>query len=56
MIDEDARAAIRAGGPHFLKDDDYYFEYDIEEAASAYWVNVGQPGTYAVRRAWGAVG
>lgn len=52
VIDEDARAAVRAEGPHFLKADDYYFEYDIEEAATAYWVNVGRPGTYPVRHAW----
>ena len=52
IIDEEARAAIRANGPHFLKTEDYYFEYDIEEAATAYWVNVGQPATYPVRRAW----
>jgi predicted pyridoxine 5'-phosphate oxidase superfamily flavin-nucleotide-binding protein len=52
VTDEDARAAVRAQGPHFLKVDDYYFEYDIEEAATAYWVNVGQPGTYPALRAW----
>ena len=52
VTDEEARAAIRAAGPHFLKDDDYYFEYDIEEAATAYWEHVGQPGTYPVRRSW----
>lgn len=54
VTDEEARAAIRAAGPHFLKDDDYYFEYDIEEAATAYWEHVGQPGTYPVRRSWKA--
>lgn len=56
ITDEEARAAIRAAGPHFLKDDDYYFEYDIEEAATAYWEHVGQPGTYPVRRSWKAAG
>ncbi len=54
ITDDDARMAIRAAGPHFLKDDDYYFEYDIEEAATAYWEHVGQPGTYPVRRLWKA--
>ncbi len=52
VVAEDARAAIRAQGPQFLKDDDHYFEYDIEEAATAYWEHVGQPGTYPVRRVW----
>src|SRR4029079_16174132 len=52
ITDEGERASIRQRGPDFVKDDDYYFEYDIEEAASAYWVNVGQPGTYPQRRSW----
>jgi general stress protein 26 len=46
------RALLRERGSHFLKEDDYYFEYDIEEAATAYWVNVGQPGTYPMRSSW----
>ena len=46
------RAAILAAGPHFVKPDDWYFEYDIEEAATAYWVHAGQPGTYPVRARW----
>lgn len=52
-IDDDAgRAEIRRDGPGFVKGDDFLFEYDIAEAASAYWVDVGQPGTYAVRQSW----
>ena len=39
-------------GPHYAHDEDCIFEYDIEEAASAYWVNCGQPGTYPVRSRW----
>lgn len=35
-----------------VKDSEWLFEYDIEEAASAYWEHVGLPGTYAVRRTW----
>ncbi len=35
-----------------MKEHDRIFEYDIEAAATAYWVNVGQPGTYPVRRRW----
>jgi general stress protein 26 len=39
---------------HYVRMEDRLFEYDIEEARTAYWVNVGQPGTYPVRRAWTA--
>jgi len=49
---KDERTRIIAGGPDFLKEHDYIFEYDIEHAAAAYWVNVGKPGTYPVRREW----
>lgn len=56
VTDEAERAMVRRDGPHFVHLDDYYFQYDIEEAASAYWVNVGQPGTYPVRRTWKASG
>jgi hypothetical protein len=52
VIAADERAMVLEHGPHFVKPDDYFFAYDIEEAATAYWVNVGQPGTYPVRHAW----
>jgi hypothetical protein len=52
VTDEQERAVVRERGPQFLKADDYYFEYDIEEAATASWEHVGQPGTYPVRRSW----
>ena len=39
---------------HYVRDEDYLFEYDIEEAATAYWEKVGQPGTYPVRDRWHA--
>ena len=54
VTDERERALVVERGPHFVRTDDCYFEYDIEEAAVAYWVNVGQPGTYPVRRSWRA--
>jgi hypothetical protein len=41
---------------HYFRVEDALFEYDIEEARTAYWVNVGQPGTYAKRRVWRASG
>jgi hypothetical protein len=54
--DAPARALVLRDGPNFAREDDYIFEYDIAEAASAYWVDVGQPGTYPVRRTWKAAG
>jgi hypothetical protein len=54
IIEPAERARVQRGGPHWVKADDHYFEYDIEEASTAYWVNVGQPGTYPVRRRWTA--
>lgn len=48
------RDAIIERGPHWLKHDDCIFEYDVEQADTAYWVNVGRPGTYPVRRRWRA--
>jgi general stress protein 26 len=45
---------ICAAGPHYFEATGYLFEYDIEEAATARWVNVGRPGTYAERRSWRA--
>ena len=48
------RERVVAEGPHYARDEDHLFEYEIEEAAAAYWVNVGQPGTYPVRKSWRA--
>ncbi len=46
------RDAVIDRGPHYAREEDCIFEYDIDEAASAYWVNCGQPGTYPVRSRW----
>jgi hypothetical protein len=54
ITDRDEAARIIAQGPHYFRIEEYLFEYDIEEAATAYWENVGQPGTYPVRRSWRA--
>jgi hypothetical protein len=51
---EPDRGLIRKLGPHYVHEDDYYFDYDIEAAMTAYWVNVGQPGTYPERTFWRA--
>lgn len=52
ISDGSQRDHVLRDGPAYVKPDDYIFEYDIAEAASAYWVNVGQPGTYPVRQSW----
>jgi hypothetical protein len=44
------RSRVLAAGPHFVKPHGCTFEYDIEEAATAYRVDVGEPGTYPIRR------
>ncbi len=54
VIDAATRALVLERGPHYVKQHDHIFEYDIEEAATAYWVKVGQPGTYPVRQTWRA--
>ena len=41
---------------HYVRMEDCLFEYDIEEAHTACWVNVGKPGTYPVRQKWKAEG
>jgi uncharacterized pyridoxamine 5'-phosphate oxidase family protein len=46
------RALVKERGPHYVHEDDHYFEYDLKQAMTAYWVDVGKPGTYAVRRWW----
>lgn len=46
------REGVIERGPHYARTEDYIFEYDVDEAASAYWEKVGQPGTYPVRRRW----
>ena len=35
-----------------VEPEELVFEYDIEQAATAYWENVGQPDTRPVRRSW----
>ena len=39
-----------------IKPEEWLFEYDIEEAATARWENLGQPDTRAIRRRWVAQG
>jgi hypothetical protein len=52
VTDAATRALIMAQGPHFVHADDYFFEYDIELAATTVWENVGKPATRPIRRRW----
>jgi hypothetical protein len=51
VTDPELRAQAEAER-HYIRPEDYLFEYHIEAAMSAYWEHVGQPGTYPVRRFW----
>jgi len=59
--DESLRAAIRAviartevGGMIESVAQDPLFEFDLRQVDVARWVDIGQPGTHAVRRQWRA--
>jgi hypothetical protein len=54
VTDGPVRQAILKESPHWVKPEDCIFAYDVEAAATAYWVNAGKPGTYPVRRTWRA--
>jgi hypothetical protein len=48
-------AAVDASGVGGMMESvrhDPVFEFDIERADAAHWEQVGEPGTYAVRRRW----
>ena len=60
--DAETKAMVLAEGPEAgrqpdgallnLKPEELLFEYDIEEALSGHWENVGQPDTRPVRSKW----
>lgn len=52
VTDDLTRAAVSTAAGHTIRDHDWIFEYDIEEAMMAYWENVGQPDTRPVREFW----
>jgi hypothetical protein len=52
VTDDTTRAAVTEAAGHTVRAQDWIFEYDIEEAMSAYWEHVGQPDTRPVRRFW----
>ena len=49
---DETRAAVSDAAGHTVREIDWIFEYDIEEAMMAYWEHVGQPDTYPVREFW----
>ena len=58
VTDAETRAIAVEGASQFgdgtlrVEPEELVFEYDIEQAATAYWENVGQPDTRPVRRSW----
>ena len=49
-----ARTVMPGGSMLQIRPEEWLFEYDIEEAASAVWENVGTPQIRAIRRLWRA--
>ncbi|MCH7488128.1 MAG: pyridoxamine 5'-phosphate oxidase family protein [Chloroflexi bacterium] len=58
VTDAETRAMVVEGASQFgdgtlrVEPEELVFEYDIEQAATTYWENVGQPDTRPVRRSW----
>lgn len=52
--DEATRALVAETAKHEIRSDDWIFELGMDRVMTAYWENVGQPGTYAVREFWHA--
>ena len=62
VVNQETKALVRRKGPQAgiqpdgallnLSDEELLFEYEVEEALSGHWENVGQPDTYSVRNAW----
>jgi len=53
VLAEGPEAGVQPDGALLnLKPEELLFEYDIEEALSGYWENVGQPDTRPVRTRW----
>ena len=58
VTDAETRAMVVEGATRFgdgtlrIEPEELVFEYDIEQATTTYWENVGQPDTWPVRRSW----
>lgn len=46
------RAEIESEAGHVIHDSDWLFEFLVGHCLHGYWVNVGRPDTYPVRRQW----
>jgi hypothetical protein len=54
LTDAASRALVAKSARHAVHESDWLFEFDIEHVMTAYWENVGQPETHAVRSFWHA--
>ena len=58
VTDAETRAMVVEGASRFgdgtlrVEAEELVFEYSVEQAATTYWKNVGQPDTRPVRRRW----
>ncbi|MEX2246904.1 MAG: pyridoxamine 5'-phosphate oxidase family protein [Dehalococcoidia bacterium] len=54
VVDTAARTVLPGGGTLVIRDVEWLFEYDLQEAGTAVWENVGTPEIRALRRFWRA--
>jgi hypothetical protein len=54
VVAEAARTPFPDGTFLNIRDEEWLFEYDVDEAMTAYWENVGTSDIRAVRRRWRA--
>jgi hypothetical protein len=52
VSDGDERRAVSEGAGHTVHEGDDVFELGLDVVMTAYWENMGQPDTYAVRQVW----
>jgi len=50
--DAATRRLVVDAAKHTIREGDWIFELGVDYAMTAYWENVGQPGTYPVRTEW----
>ena len=54
--DDATRDMVSQAAGHTIHAGDWLFELGLEYVMTAYWENVGRPGTYAVRQEWRTTG
>jgi hypothetical protein len=52
--DQGTRDAVSQAAGHTIHASDWLFELGLDYVMTAYWENMGQPDTYAVRKEWRA--